>query len=205
MVFVWMGDGEPAPIEEGVPPELFEADERTTVFHTIRYWHCNWMIALENTLDSHNCFWGHRNAIIQLRNRFGGRPRTPLGYRTKIVNHKAAVVADRGGAANYYAKDGTVPYQMYYPRTGGYWPPTRFRLLWIWFFEWCKRTPFTWGVQVRWAAASAEALDKPTNTARAGMAGRASMLPSPPEREQPRHGRHISGYPKSGTVLDFLA
>ena len=92
-------------------------------------------LALENTLDSHNCFWVHRNAIIQLRNRFGGRPRTPLGYRTKIVNNKAAVVADRGGATNYYAKDGTVPYQMYYPRTGGYWPPTRFRLLWIWFFR----------------------------------------------------------------------
>ena len=50
------------------------------------------------------------------------------------MNNKAAVVADRGGATNYYAKDGTVPYQMYYPRTGGYWPPTRFRLLWIWFF-----------------------------------------------------------------------
>jgi phenylpropionate dioxygenase-like ring-hydroxylating dioxygenase large terminal subunit len=139
MVFVWMGEGEPAPIEEDVPPELFEADERTTVFHTIRYWHCNWMIALENTLDAHNCFWVHRNAIIQLRNRFGGRPRTPLGYRTKIVNNKAAVMADRGGAANYYAKDGTIPYQMYYPRTGGYWPPTRFRLLWIWFFEWRNR------------------------------------------------------------------
>jgi len=51
-----LGEGEPAPIEEDVPPELFEADERTTVFHTIRYWHCNWMVALENTLDSHNCF-----------------------------------------------------------------------------------------------------------------------------------------------------
>ena len=74
MVFVWMGEGEPAPIEEDVPPELFEADERTTVFHTIRYWHCNWMIALENTLDAHNCFWVHRNAIIQLRNRFGAAP-----------------------------------------------------------------------------------------------------------------------------------
>src|SRR5262245_49700563 len=97
------------------------------------------MVALENTLDSHNCFWVHRNAIIQLRNRFGGRPRTPLGYRTKIVNNKAAVVADRSGAAHYYAKYGTVPYQMYYPRTGGYWPPTRFRLLWLWFFEWRNR------------------------------------------------------------------
>ena len=49
------------------------------------------------------------------------------------------MVADREGAANYYAKEGKIPYQMYYPRTGGYWPLTRFRLLWIWFFEWRNR------------------------------------------------------------------
>jgi hypothetical protein len=154
MVFVWMSEGEPAPIEEDVPPEFFEADERKTVFHTIRYWHCNWMVALENTLHAHNCFWVHRNAIIQLCNRFGGRPRTPIGYRTKIVNNKAAVVLDRGGAANYYAQNGTILYQMYYPRVGGYWPPTRFQLLWVWFFEWRNRhkqntpkfeTPEEWG------------------------------------------------------------
>lgn len=47
----------------------------------------------------------------------------------------AAMVLNRGGAASYYAKDGTIPYQMYYPRTARYWLPTRFRLLWIWFFE----------------------------------------------------------------------
>jgi hypothetical protein len=39
-------------------------------------------------------------------------------------------------------------------RTEGYWPLTRFRLLWIWFFDWCNRhkqnppefdTPEEWG------------------------------------------------------------
>ena len=35
-------------------------------------------------------------------------------------------IKDAATAADYYAKDGTIPYQMYYPRTGGYWPPTRF-------------------------------------------------------------------------------
>ena len=131
-----------------------EADERATVFHTIRYWHCNWMIALENTLDAHNCFWVHRNAISQLRNRFGGRPRTPLGYRTKIVNNKAAWSRTAGGQRTITRKDGTIPYQMYYPRTGGYWPPTRFRLLWIWFFEWRnrqKQTPPKFETPEEWA------------------------------------------------------
>jgi phenylpropionate dioxygenase-like ring-hydroxylating dioxygenase large terminal subunit len=153
MVFVRMGEGEPAPIEEDVPPEFLEDEARTVVLHTIRYWECNWMVALENTLDAHNCFWVHRNAIIQLRNRYGGRPRTPVGYRTKVVNKRAAVVIDRG-AANYYAKDGKIPFQMYYPRLGGYWPLHRTRLLWVWFFERRDRrrqnaqkfdTPEEWG------------------------------------------------------------
>ena len=132
IVFVWMGKGEPVPIEDDVPPEFFEADE-TVVLHTFRYWPCNWMIALENTYDSHNCFYVHRNALVQLRSRTGGRPRTPLGYRGKIVANKAVVA--QPGAEQYYVRDGQIPYQMYYPRVGGYWPKHRWRLLWTWFFE----------------------------------------------------------------------
>ena len=54
------------------------------------------MIALENTLDAHNCFWVHRNAIIQLRNRFGGRPRTPL---RRLLTSATAV--GRAGSDGY--------------------------------------------------------------------------------------------------------
>lgn len=140
LVFVWMGEGEPAPIQEDVPPEMFEGDDML-ILTTFQYWDCNWMIALENTSDAHNCWYVHRNA---LRHMFsantqlgGGRPRTPLGYPSKVINGRvvAGGGGGRDGVASYYAKDGKLPLQMYYPRVGRYWPLHRYRLLWAWFFE----------------------------------------------------------------------
>ncbi len=139
LVFIWMGDGAPAPIEEDVPPEFFEG-EQTVVLHAIRYWHCNWMVALENTLDAHNCFWVHRDSLYFVKNRYGGRPRTPLGYRTKIVNNRAAILTGRDETRFYYQQGDSVPYQMYYPGVNGHWPLHRWRLLWTWAYErWDKR------------------------------------------------------------------
>jgi phenylpropionate dioxygenase-like ring-hydroxylating dioxygenase large terminal subunit len=135
IVFIWMGDGEPVPIEEDVPPEMFE--DHTVVRHAWNYWHCNWMVATENTMDSHNAFWVHRNAVWMLTNRFGGRPRTPIGYKGKVVNNK--VITAVAGADSYYEKDGQIPYQMYYPRINGVWPLHRWRLLWSWAFEYKRR------------------------------------------------------------------
>ena len=48
------------------------------------------------------------------------------------MNNKAVIAEP--GAEQYYFKDGQIPYQMYYPRVGGYWPKHRWRLLWTWFF-----------------------------------------------------------------------
>jgi hypothetical protein len=96
-------------------------------------------VALENTNDAHNCWYVHRNAVRHLfsaRTRLGGgRPRTPLGYASKVVNNRAVLTTNRGAVADYYVKDGKLPYQMYYPRVGGYWPQGRGRLLWAWLFE----------------------------------------------------------------------
>src|SRR5437867_2372937 len=52
MVFIWMGEGVPVPIEEDVPPEFFYGKE-TLVFAEERLWPVNWRVALENALDSH--------------------------------------------------------------------------------------------------------------------------------------------------------
>jgi len=133
IVFVWMGEGKPVPIEEDVPPEFFE--DKTLLLGAWRYWHVNWMIAVENTHDAHNCFYVHRNSFRVGKRTDGGRARTPMGYRAKIINNKIAQVI-WGGPENYYARDGKVPFQMYYPRVGGYWPRTRWRLLWGRFFDW---------------------------------------------------------------------
>ena len=132
MVFIWMGEGEPAPIEEDIPPEFFE-DSNTLVFATTRYWDCNWMVALENSYDSHVGFWVHRNSLRGLRGRTGIGARTPIGARPKIIKNR--VVAPQRTGANYYATDGKQPYQLYHPRIGAYWPKYKWRLLWIWLTE----------------------------------------------------------------------
>lgn len=133
IVFVWTGEGEPAPIEEDVPPEFFMSDE-VMIFTSWRYWGCNWMVALENTWDAHNAFMVHRNSLMGLRSRYGLRPRTPVGYRATIVNNRA-VMSTRGAERYYAGPDGKIPYQMYYPRVGAYWPLHCWRLLWTWATE----------------------------------------------------------------------
>jgi len=145
MVFVWMGEAEPVPPEEDIPPEMFEGDE-TSIYTTFRYWDCNWMVALENTHDSHNGFLVHRNSIAMMfssRGELGGRPRTPLGYRSRLINNKMAMTEfDDGKVGNYYAEKngGKMPYKMYYPRVDAKWPLTSWRLSWVWFFRLIDRT-----------------------------------------------------------------
>ena len=141
-VFIWMGEGTPPPIEEDVPPEFFE--EEKFVLSSYTYWFINWLIAIENHSDSHNALYLHRNSINQLIGLYPGRTRTPLGSQGKIVNGRGLVTAHAG--ANYYAKNGKIPYQMYYPGVNGVWPLHRWRLLWQWFFKILrrsgKRSPF---------------------------------------------------------------
>jgi phenylpropionate dioxygenase-like ring-hydroxylating dioxygenase large terminal subunit len=92
LVFVWMGDGNPAPIEEDVPPEFF--DHKALVMHSQQKWHANWRPALENLQDSH-AFFVHRNSLEVLSQDTSGLnlllhmgPERPP---TKIVNGRALV------------------------------------------------------------------------------------------------------------------
>jgi len=154
VVFIWMGEGEPVDPQEDLPPEFFE-DHNTLILNTFRYWHCNWMIALENTHDAHNCFYVHRDSFTTLRSRTGGRPRTPLGYPSRIINNKTvnddarATGEGRGRVANYYAEKngGVLPYKMYYPRVDNVWPLHSKRLLWTWFFERANKVTRKWNNQ----------------------------------------------------------
>ena len=63
MVFVWMGEGKPAPIEEDVPEEFFEEDSQ--VLYGGAVWPVNWRVALENSMDSH-VYYVHRDSILML-------------------------------------------------------------------------------------------------------------------------------------------
>jgi phenylpropionate dioxygenase-like ring-hydroxylating dioxygenase large terminal subunit len=139
IVFVWMGKGDPVDPREDIPPEMFD-EPHTLVRWSAQVFPCNWILVLENTNDAHNAFYVHRNNLEVLRSRLGGRPRTPLGYRTRIINNKNANYnAGSGGVAPteryYYDEEGHIPYQMYYPGVDGVWPLNRWRLLWTWYFE----------------------------------------------------------------------
>ena len=137
MVFVWMGDGEPVAPQEDIPPEMFEQHNIFRPSYTM--FDCNWVLVLENTMDAHNAFMVHRNALRILKSRLGGRPRTPLGYRVTLVNEKNVHYRPGEGKSHvekyYEDENGVVPYQMYYPGVDGVWPLHRWRLLWTWLFD----------------------------------------------------------------------
>ncbi len=137
MVFVWMGDGEPVDPQEDIPPEMFEPHNIFRPVFTM--FDCNWVLVLENTMDAHNAFMVHRNALRILKSRLGGRPRTPLGYRVNIVNNKNVHYRPGRGKSSvekfYEDENGNVPYQMYYPGVDGVWPLHRWRLLWTWIWD----------------------------------------------------------------------
>jgi phenylpropionate dioxygenase-like ring-hydroxylating dioxygenase large terminal subunit len=139
IVFIWMGKGDPVDPREDIPPEMFD-EPHTLVRWSAQVFPCNWILVLENTNDAHNAFYVHRNCVEVLRSRIGGRPRTPLGYRTKVINNKTANYnAGSGGIAPteryYYDENSHIPYQMYYPGVDGVWPKNRWRTLWAGYFE----------------------------------------------------------------------
>jgi len=129
IVFVWMGDGEPAPVETDLPAELFDD---SLVQYDSTPWHCNWRPALENLQDAHAPYV-HRNAIRMLG--------TPILKRS----YAGARPLYTGGGVRltHYAdfKRQNSPYQEYFPEIDAYWPKHRWRLLWTWAFKgtWQRR------------------------------------------------------------------
>lgn len=128
VVFVWMGKGEPVPLEQSIPEEFFEED--TLVFNWPTVWPCNWRPGLENVADSHFRYV-HRNSALCLMRPIA--PPSPGGARAQIMNkHRlrppAAVAGDRDAADR--------PYQDYYPGVDAKWPKTKYRMLWTWIFDW---------------------------------------------------------------------
>ncbi|ETX02939.1 MAG: hypothetical protein ETSY1_01890 [Candidatus Entotheonella factor] len=124
IVFAWIGDEAPAPIEEDVPEEFFDPD--AFILHGITYWDVNWEIGLENSMDSHVNYL-HRNALVVLR--------TPYSRRGATGEHPIFVGNGFSGdpQATYYTEP--QPPQDEYPQFGWKWPKTNYRRLWTWFFQ----------------------------------------------------------------------
>jgi phenylpropionate dioxygenase-like ring-hydroxylating dioxygenase large terminal subunit len=135
LVFIWMGEGDPAPIEEDVPPEFF--DERALVMFSEQQWKVNWRASLENLQDAH-VFFVHRNSLEVLSQDESGLklllhmgPKRPP---TRVVNGRALVFenprffdfidSNQGRKTNIQK-----PFQDAYPQLGGAkFPKTVWRL-----------------------------------------------------------------------------
>jgi hypothetical protein len=127
MVFVWMGDSEPAPLEEDIPPEFF--DDYTLILFATEYWPVQWNLALENGGDAHVPYV-HRDSFRQLQNPMMWT--SPIPGPQKIVNGRAVVMGSRPQRQDAPKKK--EPYQRYFQGLDAVWPKHKWRLLWSWIF-----------------------------------------------------------------------
>ena len=150
MVFVWMGEEEPAPIEEDVPVEFFEED--SLLLYRTTDWPVNWRIALENSMDSH-VYYLHRDSI----NLLSRGPQDPSGRTPRIRpvfvgNGFNVIWGDRSAIGNprrtwsisdyWRVLTGKATYQDEYPGLGQ-WPKSKWRLWWNWIFLPANRRRFS--------------------------------------------------------------
>ena len=142
MVFVWMGQGEPVPIEHGVPEEFF--DDQAVVCNWSNVWNCNWRPALENVADSHFRYV-HRNAVRVLVRPIAP-PALPMRSRPARINeHRLRAVGQiesLPAATRAWTGGQDRAYQDYYPGVNAKWPRTRWRYLWTWFFDRLEKRRF---------------------------------------------------------------
>jgi len=61
IVFVYMGDGTPPPLEDDVPEEVISPD--WTQQAVVSVWEGNWRAAVENGYDSGHASYVHRNSL----------------------------------------------------------------------------------------------------------------------------------------------
>ena len=123
VVFVWIGDGDPAPIEDDVPEEFF--DDQALILTGQVDWRCNWEVALENSMDSH-VNYVHRNALVVARAGFiarGAQGEHPIF----VGNGFGGDVAE----SNYVRRS---PTQDVYVN-GWRWPKSNHRRYWTWLFR----------------------------------------------------------------------
>ena len=130
VVFVWIGDQEPAPIEEDVPEEFF--DPRAYLFFNDGvYWKTNWAVALENFFDAHVSYLHRDNVQQVLKSPTPIARASPDGIRVVFTGNGFRF--GRQSDAFVLSNPKPPPIQDVYP-SGWKWPKHRFRRWWTWLF-----------------------------------------------------------------------
>ncbi len=113
VVFVWMGETEPVPLEEDIPSYFF--DEDVIVQTYVRKWDLNWSLTIENSHDSH-AVKIHRGSIRRFFNL--GLFRASPGY------HGAMKIAKETDKSIHItsAEAGRAPMNAFYSALGSRWP-----------------------------------------------------------------------------------
>jgi phenylpropionate dioxygenase-like ring-hydroxylating dioxygenase large terminal subunit len=127
VVFVWIGDEAPAPIEEDVPEEFFDKDAYI-LFNDRIMWKTNWEVGLENSMDSHVNYL-HRDNLQALL-------ASPT-YAARMAQGRNPVYTGNGFRASGPGGGFPLtppPAQDIYPN-GWKWPKHRYRRLWWWMFN----------------------------------------------------------------------
>ena len=123
IVFAWIGDEEPAPIEDDVPEEFFDP-KAYVLYNDHTYWKTNWCVSLENYFDSHANYL-HRDDIQAI-----------LGAPSLLVRAAAERMrpfSTPNGLTFKGPRNAAAPIQDHYP-SGWKWPKHRFRRWWAWLF-----------------------------------------------------------------------
>jgi phenylpropionate dioxygenase-like ring-hydroxylating dioxygenase large terminal subunit len=111
IVFVWMGQTEPVPIEEDVPEELFNPGWVVVPYRTT--WPMNWSLTIENSGDNHSSHI-HRFRLRRMLNLSAFQKIMAYWPGVKIVEQTDKSIAFRPA--------GPAPHQVYYPGLGKKWP-----------------------------------------------------------------------------------
>ncbi len=129
VVFLWMGKGEPAPIEENIPEEFFQDEKIVLAWNT--EWPANWRPCFENSFDSHVRYLHRNSAMLLMKPIYP--PHYPPGRPRRIGPHRLTP----SQAIHEAGKED----QEYFPRLEAKWPRHRYRRSWLWLVA-LLRKPF---------------------------------------------------------------
>ncbi len=126
IVWIWIGDGTPVPVEEDVPEEFLNPD--VLILTEVMNWPINWRPLIENAIDGHAPYV-HRDSAEGLLTTIG-----PLGQKlTPKLTYEGRGIA--------VIKESFPPMQQDYPGLGRF-PKRLMRKAWLWLFKpnWKKGT-----------------------------------------------------------------
>ncbi len=93
IVWAFMGDGEPPPLEEDLPPEVLEPNVLPLIF--FEEWACDWRNVTENIIDAGHPIMVHRNSFNSLFQKF---PACATRYTAEVLPDGKGVRANAAGA-----------------------------------------------------------------------------------------------------------